>query len=355
MDRQTGDIIRVRGNGAIKMRVDTRGDFTMAGLYNITEGSYRFTFSNFINKDFTILPNSTITWSGDPAAAQLDINAAYNQYVSITPLLVGFELKGTDSAQRYAEASRRYPANVKMHLTGAMLNPQIGLSLDVPNNYPSSLGTYVTSFLAAVQNNEQELNKQVFSLMLLKSFSPIGSNVYAGASSTVGNFSELLANQLSSWLSDVNKNLEVGVNLNGFDTRALENLQLRLSYTLLDGRLRITRNGNFTNTQNSATAASVAGDWTVEYLLTRDGKLRAKMFHRTNQTLANAGIGLGNQYYTTSQGVSLMHTQSFDKLGELFPQWLYKRKKRREEREGTKPTESEPIILPLARPSVSAK
>jgi hypothetical protein len=179
--------------------------------------------------------------------------------------------------------------------------------------------------MALVNNNEQEMNKQVFSLLLLRSLSPIGLNSYASAGSGVGNLTELLSNQLSSWLSEVNKNLEVGVNLSGFNQQSIENFQLRLSYTALDGRLKVTRNGSFTNTASQTTAASLAGDWTLEYNLTRDGKLRAKVFHRTNQTLATTGVALTNQA-TTTQGASLMHTQSFSTLRELLP-WLYKKKK----------------------------
>jgi hypothetical protein len=227
-----------------------------------------------------------------------------------------------------ADAQRRYPVNVNMNLAGPMLQPIITLGLDVPNQYPTALSPFVTSLHGLVANNEQELNKQVFSLLLLRSLSPIGLNSYASANSGVNNLSELLSNQLSAWLSEVNKNLEVGVNFAGFNQQSLENFQLRLSYTALDGRLKVTRNGGFTNTSSQATAASLAGDWTLEYNLTQDGKLRGKVFHRTNQTLAN--IGSGTQGSTTTQGVSLLHTQSFSTLRELLP-WLYKKKKDEDE------------------------
>jgi hypothetical protein len=204
-----------------------------------------------------------------------------------------------------------------------MLQPVIGLGLDIPNQYPNSLSPYVTTLQSLIANNEQELNKQVFSLLLLRSLSPIGLNTYGSAGSSVGNLTELLSNQLSAWLSEVNKNLEVGVNLSGFNQQSFDNFQLRVSYTALDGRLKVTRNGGFTNTASQTTAASLAGDWTLEYNLTRDGKLRAKVFHRTNQTLAN---GLTSQGVPTSQGASILHTQSFSSLRELLP-WLYKKKK----------------------------
>jgi len=228
-----------------------------------------------------------------------------------------------------------------------MLQPIIGLELDIPNQYPTNLSPYVTTLQSLIANNEQELNKQVFSLLLLRSLSPIGLNTYATAGNSVGNLTELLSNQLSAWLSEVNKNLEVGVNLSGFNQQSLDNFQLRVSYTALDGRLKVTRNGGFTNTQSQTTAASLAGDWTLEYFLTRDGKLRAKVFHRTNQTLTNTGLG-GSQGVPTSQGASLLHTQSFSTLRELLP-WLYKRKK--EEAGVGLPLNNKPILKDLASKS----
>jgi hypothetical protein len=39
------------------------------------------------------------------------------------------------------------------------------------------------------------------------------------------------------------------------------------------------------------------------------------MFHKMNQNLILSGLSNNN----TTQGASLLHTQSFNKLGELFP------------------------------------
>jgi hypothetical protein len=121
---------------------------------------------------------------------------------------------------------------------------------------------------------------------------------------------------LSYWFSQVDENLEIDVDLNGLDQEALNTFQLRLSYTFLDGRLRVTREGGFTNTvENTSDFSSVAGDWTLEYLLSPDGKFRAKMYNRNTYNSLNSGIENTN---TTSAGFSLIHTQTFNKINELF-------------------------------------
>ncbi|MEM9859749.1 MAG: hypothetical protein AAF843_20515, partial [Bacteroidota bacterium] len=96
---------------------------------------------------------------------------------------------------------------------------------------------------------------------------------------------------------------------------AYNTFQLRLSYTFLDGRLRVTRDGGFTNQQNRTDINSIAGDWTVEYLLTPDGKFKAKMYNRTNYNPVNLTEETQN---TTTTGFSLIHTQNFNEIKELF-------------------------------------
>jgi hypothetical protein len=105
------------------------------------------------------------------------------------------------------------------------------------------------------------------------------------------------------------------------DQESFNALQLRLSYTFLNGRLRITRDGTFgnqggnstssTTTGNTGTNYSSIGDWTVDYLLTADGKLKVKMYSRTNVNSLNNNLNSQNAITT---GFSLLHTQSFNEL-----------------------------------------
>ena len=140
--------------------------------------------------------------------------------------------------------------------------------------------------------DEQELNRQVFSLIILRRFSPPESFNTSG--SIVNSVSELLSNQLANFVSQVDENLEIDVDLSTFDDAAYNTFQLRLSYTFLNGRLRVTRDGTFYGSQNSSIApnntgnqvSAIAGDWTVDYLLTADGKLKIKCTTVRTSTLS---------------------------------------------------------------------
>ena len=293
-----------------------------------------------MNKEFEILPSSKISWYGDPYQGVLDINATYNQLASFLPLLVQQE-----SDEVYGdspELRRKYPVQVLLDIEGPLLSPAVDFDIvtdDLPRNIQVAERSVDLEFeFLRFKNSidEQELKRQVFSLIVLRKFSPLPSFNTGGA--ITSSVSELLSNQLSYWITQVDENLEIDVDLGALDAEALNTFQLRLSYTFLDGRLRVTRAGGFTNQQNQVDISSIAGDWMVEYLLTPDGKLKAKMYNRTNYNPINQTDDNRN---TITTGFGLIYTQSFDEIRELF------RKAKKEEipQEEQQQPDTDPLIL----------
>ncbi|MCC5946131.1 MAG: translocation/assembly module TamB domain-containing protein [Bernardetiaceae bacterium] len=315
-DKTVGDIIRGNGRGKLKMNIDTQDDFTMFGDIELVKGSYNFTFLNLINKEFRVVPGGRIRWKGNPYEAELDMKAQYEQVASLAPLV-----QGLDSAtMQSAELRRRYPVMVILDLQGNLMTPDISFDIQIPE-YPAvvvaagnaiSLETQVEAFKTRIQNDDQELNRQVFSLIVLQRLS--AENTFQGIEQSAGgSVSELLSNQLSYWVSQVDENLEINLDLSGLDANALSNVQLRLSYSFLNGRIRVTREGGFTNVQNNADISSIAGDWTVEYLLNRDGTLRIKAYHKNTINAFNTALE-----NNSTAGVGLLKVFNFDNIGELF-------------------------------------
>lgn len=321
-DKRTGDIIHGYGNGNIKMAIDTRGDFTMFGNYRMVKGGYNYTLAGLISKEFTIEPNSSISWTGDPYGGILDVKAYFESKVTIAPLMIS---AGYDSAQVANERLRTNPVKVLLDIEGDLMSPQIGLDIDIlPTTQEASI--VAAKFESDIKRNEQELNRQVFSLLVLGNFSSPTS--FSGTGGAASNLSQLLTNQLSNWLSQVDENLIIDINLNGLDKDALSTFNLRLSYTLLDGRLRISRDGTFSNYQNPSQTqnlSNIAGEWTVEYLLNKDGQFRLKLYNKNNQNYLLNNFNSGS---FTSAGFSLLHTQSFNTLDELL--WKSKKKQKKE-------------------------
>jgi hypothetical protein len=123
-------------------------------------------------------------------------------------------------------------------------------------------------------------------------------------------------------MSQVDENLDIDVNLGTLDQEAFNTFQLRLSYTLLNGRMRITGDGTFNNQATTASTnvnqpgafTSLAGDWTIDYLLTPDGRFKVKMYSRANIN-QNAALNSTN---TLTTGVSLTYTENFNTVKELL-------------------------------------
>ncbi len=134
-DRKSGDIIRGSGQGKLKMLIDLQGDFTMFGDVEILNGGYNFTLLNVVNKEFGVLPNSHITWSGDPLDARMDITATYTQKASLAPILQSL---GDSSLLSSPEIRRGYPIQVLLNLFGPIMTPTITFDIKF-KDYPSNV------------------------------------------------------------------------------------------------------------------------------------------------------------------------------------------------------------------------
>ncbi len=326
-DLRAGDIIRGRGNGKLELQIDTEGEFTMFGNYEIQQGAYNFTLFNIITKEFIIDPGSTIRWMGDPYGGLMDIQAHYRQSASLLPIL-----SRSQGAEPTPQERRPYPVMVQMDLEGDLLSPAIDFDIEV-RDYPGVLYSDVQRFHSQLMVDEQFLNRQVFNLIVLRQLAPSQSNaLYAqgalgfGSQTAISSISELLSNQFSALATQIDENLEIDLDVSSsMDADAINTFQLRLSYTFLDGRLRITRDGSIASRSEQQGATNLIGDWSFEYLLTPDGQYKLKVYSRNNMNELGGPLRL-NDY---TQGVSISQTKRFDTFKELF-----QRKKNKEEEKG---------------------
>ena len=320
LDESTGDVIRGAATGQLRLAIDTRGDFNMYGQVEIVRGAYNFTLQGLVNKEFVVQPGGVITWNGDPLDGQMNVTATYTQRTSLAPILSS-SASGTSAAV--------VPVTAVMNLTGPLLLPVIKLALEF-DDAPSSLQNDLAAFIALLRNDEQELNRQVFSLLVFRTLSPQNSNSFSGISLTgqtnavQNSLGQIISSQLGLLTSQIDQNLEIDFNINGLTADQLQALQVRLSYSFLGGRLRLTREGGISNSTSSAinpntglpysaTQSSLIGDFSLEYFLRPDGKFRAKLRYETTPR--------DNIVTTVNQpraGISLLHTKEFNNLSELF-------------------------------------
>ena len=302
-DPTVGDILSGRGNGALTLNLSRNGEMTMFGGVDVVDGEYLFTLRNLINKKFTMDEGGRISWFGDPYSAQLDLKAVYSLRAPLYDIMF-------DPSDAY---KRRVPVDVVMQLEKSMLNPEIEFAVRLPS-VDESVRTQVNSVLST----EQELNRQVFSLMVLNKFSApasgagnssFESNTFAG---TTG--SELLSNQVSNWLSGISDALDLGVNYRPGDKVAQDELELAVSTQLFNDRLFLNSNvGLQYGDRSGAQANSLIGDFELEYLLSDDGKVRLKAFSRSNDQNLNQ-----IDQASTTQGAGLGFREEFDNWGAFW-------------------------------------
>jgi hypothetical protein len=308
-DPTVGDILSGSGRGNMEMSVSQSGDFSMRGQVEVSDGEYLFTLRNVINKRFQIQPGGRIVWYGDPFDAQLDLAAMYRVRAPLYDIM--FE---KNEAYR-----KRVPVDVVMYLRDKLLNPEIQFNINLPS-VDESIRTQVNSVLTT----EQEMNRQVFALIVLNRFvQPPAYNTGQGSPGAGGALagtttSELLSNQVSNWLSRLSNDFDLGVNYRPGDNITQDELALALSTQLFDERLLLSTNvGVQYGAQATNSGNTVLGDFQLEYLLTNDGKLRMKAFSVSNdRNLARTDQAL------TTQGAGVAYREEFDDWDEFWQKVL---------------------------------
>ncbi|HEY0679656.1 MAG TPA: translocation/assembly module TamB domain-containing protein, partial [Chitinophagaceae bacterium] len=223
IDAGNGDFVRMKGEGLINAGIDPSGKITLAGSYEIQEGSYELTF-NFLRRKFNIQKGSKIVWQGEPTDAALDVTAIY--IANTSPLdLVGNQLSEATTSIRNTYR-QRLPFEVHLKLRGALLKPQINFDIILPEkNYSVSndIVQNVEVRLEQLRQEPSELNKQVFALLLLNRF--VGENPFASSGENpfdAGRFARQSASKLlTEQLNRLAGNLIQGVDIN-FDVTSIE-------------------------------------------------------------------------------------------------------------------------------------
>ncbi len=322
LDEGTQDALNIQGVAELNATIDASDKITMSGTYTVEKGDYTFSLGP-ISKPFTFQKGSTITWNGDPLDARLDITAIYrNRFATLE--LVQSQI-GAESQNLYKQ---RIPFDVKLILTGELFKPEINFDIDLDENnaiVSQDVVSKVNIALASIREDPAELNKQVFSLIALGRFmsaNPFeslsgGGGAEGMARSTVSSF---LTSQLNNMASDLIKGVELDFNLQSEEdylsgsAETRTDLNVGISKMLFDDRLKITIGSNFEvegNTRPGEKASNIAGDVSLDYQLSKDGRYFARVY-RKNQYQAT----LQGQFVET--GIGFIITMSYDKFKELF-------------------------------------
>jgi hypothetical protein len=325
LDATTGDIISANGSGNLQINVNTEGDFSMFGNYEINNGTYTFTFQRLTSWKFDIEKNSSISWNGDPREAKMNITAKYS-----LPKVSLYNLAGpTGSVSSDKLATRQERVDILINLRGALMKPDIAYEISLPDVGTLSYESGVAAKLKEINQDQNKALLQMYGLLLSNQFLPDdvnggpGANVAVTGKNSVG---QALSAQASAILNNLAgtlfKNNGIGINL-GYraynignqDNSSIDRNQVTagITSTLFNNRFRLYAGGDYDWGQaaTSANANRFAGDFRLEYLLTPDGRIRINAFSKSDYDVYNLATRV-------KSGLGISYVREYNKFMELF-------------------------------------
>ena len=267
------------------------------------------------------MKGSTINWTGDPMSAILDIKALYATKASPIDLVEsGLGGLSNTALNKYKQ---RLPVEIYLTMKGDLLKPQIAFDVILPEP-EASKWPIVAEKLSQLRLDESDINKQVFALLILGRF--IGDDITQNNTGTTSastmmrqSVSGILTNQLNKVASDLIKGLDINVGIESQDdyssgtAQTRTDLRVGLSSTMNNDRIKVNVGTNvpLEGRSSSPNASIIAGDLTVDYLLSKDGRYMLRTYRKNSYE----GVIEGQIIET---GLTFVITLSYNHWREIF-------------------------------------
>lgn len=312
MDPKENDQIKAHGTGTIDLSYDSGTDrLEMRGRYELEQGTYRVTIQGIVTNDFTIERGSSISFTGDPYNANLDITA----YKHVNSANLG-DLD--ESFLQDPEINKpTMPVDAIVTASGPMTAPTLGFDL----RFPTATNDDIYRKVRSIVSTDELMQSQILYLL---AFERYYTPEYMGATShgneLVSMASSTISSRIASALGELSDNWRIAPSFRSErgDFSDME-VDLALSSYLLDNRLLF--NGNFGYRDSALSNNTFVGDFDLEYLLNKSGNLRLKAYNRYND----------QNYYLrsalTTQGVGVIFKRDFDNIFSFWHRLFNRRKK----------------------------
>jgi len=318
VDERRGDYLIISGESDLNLNLNKTGTIYLTGNYLVNEGYYQLSLYDLVKRKFEIQPGSQLKWFGDPYEAGLNITANYTVEASPSTLMVD----PSTNSQGRTQFRQKVPFIVNLFINGGLSTPEISFGLNMPQDQRGAFGGQVYQQIQSINNNENELNKQVFSLLVLSQFFPRGSSS-AGPNSEVlarNSASQILTNQLNKISDQYIKGIDLSLDLDSYQdfesgtAQDRTQLGLNLSKSLFNDRFKVQIGSQVDlegQQRTEQSAADILGNVLIEYLLTEDGTYKLTGY-RKNQF---EGLIEGQVVVT---GVSVQFNREFEKFRDLW-------------------------------------
>ncbi len=309
LDKATGSYLQGSGTGNLQLELDTKDKFDMYGDFVVDNGVYNFKYGGIINKPFTVKKGGSISWSGDPYTADINIEAVHR--VSANP----------KSLLENITSNRKIPIDLITRFSGELFNSQREFDIEIPNS-----SSTVASELAFKLNNNDTNNKTIQFLFLLASgsfYNEADLSVNSNAA-LYGTGFDMLSNAFDNIFNQGNNRFKLKPVYTVGERNKVDNLNIDDQLAIaLDFQVndRIIINGKVGVPIGSKEQSSVIGEVNVEFLMNEQGTLRSSVFNRQNE------IQYTEEEEGYTQGVGMNYQIDFDSSKELLEKLGLKKRK----------------------------
>ncbi len=300
INKNTGHSLKGRGNGGLKMEINTLGKFNMYGDFQVYDGIYNFKYGGIIDKKFAIKPLGYISWDGDPLNATLDMEALYVTEANPAVLLEN------------PTFNRKIKTEVSIKLTDKLTSPVPEIAINFPT---------VSSVLRSELDYKLSDNntRQTQAIYLLSTGGFLSDNGVSENAIT-GNLLETAKSLFDGILSSDDDKVKISPYIvqgerRNRDLQTEGRVGVTLSTQISD---KVTLNGKLGVPVGGITESAIVGDVEIQLRLNQDGSFKARVFNREND-INYIGEGIG---YT--QGIGLSYDVDFNTFKDLLNKILSK-------------------------------
>jgi hypothetical protein len=305
----TNDEILATGKGELNLKLDQLDNVFLEGTYTIAEGSkYNFTMAG-IQQPFEIEKGSTIKWSGSPYNADININTFVNlKKVSILEL----------SPELMDNSLLNQEVNCYLKLDETLLKPHISFDIKAPRAPETG-----KALIRRVTSDNDELNRQFFSLLIARKFQPLKGTISASSSAAI----DLVESQINAALNNLTDSYKLNVDYGEERTMGEKSFEVGFKKGLLNDRLTISSSigvesknistesgsseGGTSNGNGASKSSSLIGDVNIEYIINEKGTFRANIFNKSNTNSINEQAG------PFTQGAGISYLEEFNNWNDF--------------------------------------
>jgi len=168
VDPNTRDLLQVQGEAQLTAGVNPNGAVSLVGAYNLNKGSYDLHYQ-FLTRKFILSDKSTVTLTGNPSQANIDITAVYTVETNAVDL-IGNEVQSPSTETNY---KAKVPFDVILHIKGSIVKPALSFDIKRKENAEGvdyNTATVVDNKLEQLRSDTSAMNKQVFALLIMNRF-----------------------------------------------------------------------------------------------------------------------------------------------------------------------------------------